>query len=147
MRYIHKKHGTVRNVRLQSLITSGLRAVDESVNTIAHVKENFSQWKYETQNVLRALDEKTSKLPISSSGYWEQIWLRTASNETQKKEAERKIVGTQRYEETLQKHRQKLEESREVFNEALQDYKDTYNDFRSELFISLACSRLTLMPK
>uniref|UniRef100_A0A0D2YCR1 Uncharacterized protein n=1 Tax=Fusarium oxysporum (strain Fo5176) TaxID=660025 RepID=A0A0D2YCR1_FUSOF len=96
-----------------SLITSGLRAVDESVNTIAHVKENFSQWKYETQNVLRALDEKTT------------------SNETQKKEAERKIVGTQRYEETLQKHRQKLEESREVFNEALQDYKDTYNDFRT----------------
>ncbi|EWZ77686.1 hypothetical protein FOWG_17934 [Fusarium oxysporum f. sp. lycopersici MN25] len=113
VRYIHKKHGTVRNVRLQSLITSGLRAVDESVNTIAHVKENFSQWKYETQNVLRALDEKTT------------------SNETQKKEAERKIVGTQRYEETLQKHRQKLEESREVFNEALQDYKDTYNDFRT----------------
>ncbi|KAJ0138282.1 Uncharacterized protein HZ326_18756 [Fusarium oxysporum f. sp. albedinis] len=120
VRYIHKKHGTVRNVRLQSLITSGLRAVDESVNTIAHVKENFSQWKYETQNVLRALDEKTT------------------SNETQKKEAERKIVGTQRYEETLQKHRQKLEESREVFNEALQDYKDTYNNFQSELFISLA---------
>uniref|UniRef100_A0A0D2Y828 BAR domain-containing protein n=1 Tax=Fusarium oxysporum (strain Fo5176) TaxID=660025 RepID=A0A0D2Y828_FUSOF len=85
VRYIHKKHGT----------------------------ENFSQWKYETQNVLRALDEKTT------------------SNETQKKEAERKIVGTQRYEETLQKHRQKLEESREVFNEALQDYKDTYNDFRT----------------
>ncbi|KAI3570606.1 hypothetical protein IWW34DRAFT_839072 [Fusarium oxysporum f. sp. albedinis] len=113
LRYIHKKHGTVRNVRLQSLITSGLRAVDESVNTIAHVKENFSQWKYETQNVLRALDEKTT------------------SNETQKKEAERKIVGTQRYEETLQKHRQKLEESREVFNEALQDYKDTYNNFQT----------------
>ncbi|RKK85188.1 hypothetical protein BFJ68_g17293 [Fusarium oxysporum] len=113
VRYIHKKHGTVRNVRLQSLITSGLRAVDESVNTISHVKENFSQWKYETQNVLRALEEKIT------------------SNETQKKEAKRKIVETQRYEETLQKHRQKLEESREVFNEALQDYKDTYNDFRT----------------
>ncbi|KAK2471871.1 hypothetical protein H9L39_16554 [Fusarium oxysporum f. sp. albedinis] len=56
---------------------------------------------------------------------------KTASNETQKKEAERKIVGTQRYEETLQKHRQKLEESREVFNEALQDYKDTYNNFQT----------------
>ncbi|KAJ4244611.1 hypothetical protein NW762_014467 [Fusarium torreyae] len=102
-----------RDKQLPSLITEGLQAVDESVDIISQVKENFSEWKHLTQNVLRALEEHTS------------------SNEMQHRNAQRKLVQTQGRAEELQQLTQKIEESREAFNEALQDYKDTYSNLRT----------------
>ncbi|KAF4456173.1 hypothetical protein F53441_1657 [Fusarium austroafricanum] len=58
LRHIDMKQNAVRDKRLQSYIESGLAMIDDSIKTIATVKEGFSQWKTMTRNLLDLLGKK-----------------------------------------------------------------------------------------
>lgn len=58
LKYVNPKQSTARDKQLQLYITTGQNTIDESVQMISEVRQDFSEWSNTTIKLLLALQEK-----------------------------------------------------------------------------------------
>ncbi|CAJ0545135.1 Ff.00g086080.m01.CDS01 [Fusarium sp. VM40] len=91
--HIHMKQSTIRDKRLQSYILSGLKMINESVEAISQVKNDFAQWKATTETLVQVLKDKTSMIVSQRDKDTRKLESRSSERETQERKLhDRRIV-------------------------------------------------------